>query len=108
MCKSFIFEPERHLIQRRGCEVLYNVLLADIAEERYLCCHFVGYPLLRAADDDIRLYAYREQLLRRVLGGLGFELLRACDIRYESDVYVAYVLASLLGAYLTYSLKERR
>ena len=41
-----------------------------------------------------------------MLGGLGFQLLRACDIGDKGNVYVAYVLASLLGAYLTYSLKE--
>ena len=98
MCQSFIFKPQWHLIQRRCCKILDNVLLADIAKQSYLLSHIVGDAFFRAADDYIGLYADGEKLLCGVLGGFGFKLLRASDIGDQSNVDIAYILASLFGA----------
>ena len=76
--QALVLEQQRRFIQRGGRCVLDDALRLNVAEKSYLAADIVALSgLVRAADENIRLDADRQQLLDRVLRGLAFKLARA-------------------------------
>ncbi len=81
-------------------------LLLDIAEKRNLALHLLRQEAVGAAEQDIGLDSDREQLLHRVLGGLGLQLSRSGDEGNQRDMDEESVLAAELLAHLADGFKE--
>ena len=105
--QSLVLEQQRRFIQRRCRCVLDDALRLNVAEQGYLAADIVAYRSVRAADENIRLDADRQQLLDRVLRGLAFKLARAGYLYDERNMDKQHVLSALFDGHLTYGLKKR-
>jgi hypothetical protein len=76
---AFGGEVEGHLVDAGYVAGGDDGLLFDVAKESDLAAHLAGDGAVGAAEEDVGLDADGEHLLNRVLGGLGFELLRGGD-----------------------------
>ena len=105
--QALVLQEQRRFIQRGGCCVLDDTLRLNVAEKSYLAADIVAYRGVRAADENVRLDADRQQLLDRVLRGLAFKLARAGYLHNERNMDKQHVLPALFDGHLTYGLKKR-
>ena len=100
-------QHERCAIQLGHRAVFNDAVGCDIAEQRNFSLDILIQWTVNAADDEIGLNAHAAQFLDRVLGRLGFWLVRARDEWHERHMQEQAVAPPDLGGHLTDSLQER-
>ena len=106
--QTFLMILQRYIIDIARIESRNHRFLADIAELGDLGPFRIGQRMLAAAQQDIRLDAQRRQFPDAVLGRLGFQLTRGCDIGHQGDMNGNGVVAADLVAQLANRLDERQ
>ena len=99
-------QHQGHLVEQAGRQIGDGVLPGDAAEQGDLVQNVPGHGGVAAADDHVGLDAQREQLLSRVLGGLGLQLSGAGDGDDEGDVKEHHIVPPSLRGHLTDGLQE--
>ncbi|GBC80823.1 hypothetical protein HRbin09_02073 [bacterium HR09] len=79
-----------------------------VAEERDLSPHFLGKVAIHAANQDVRLNTDGPQLLHRMLGGFGLELVRGRQVGHQRDVHVDGVAPAHVLTELADGLQKRQ
>ena len=82
--------------------------LGPVCKKRlgFLRANLIGEGGVAAADQNIRLDADGQQLLDRVLGGLGFQLVTAGNLGRGGDVNEQHISTAMLGCHLANGLQE--
>ena len=105
--KIALFKHNGALIEHGHSHILYAALGRNVAEHCNLVAHVLGHRRVHAGDNDVGVDAHTLQLLNRVLGGLGLELLRTGNIGNEGYVYKTAVVAPDFARNLPYSFYKR-
>src|SRR5271165_4302445 len=78
----------------------------DIAEQRNFRLNVVGQVTVGTAQQDVRLDAYAEEFLDRVLGGLSLQLTGGGDVRHQCHMHKKGVVTAQFLAHLADGLDK--
>ena len=98
----------RDAVDRVDVERWDHARFPEIAEECDLLAGSLGDRPIAAAEQNVRLNAEAQQLLDRVLRGLGLELSRRRNPRHQGQMHIEDPLAAELVPHLPDRLQERQ
>ena len=106
--QAFEGETERHFVDERHGLGSHHGALLDVAEGGNLLLDLAAQGAFRAAEQNIGLDADAQQLLDRVLRGLGLQLLGGGNPRHQREVDKDRVLAAQFLTHLADGLEKRQ
>ena len=106
--QPFFVVADGHLIDAVDVQGRDHGLVADVAEQRDLAPFGVRDLAVGPAQQHVRLDAHAQQLLHRVLGGLGLQFAGAGDERHQRQVQVHDALTAQFVAHLADGLEKRQ
>jgi hypothetical protein len=93
-------QQQRNLVDVIGIDGRDHRALLDVGEQRDLAPLLLGQHVLATTQQHIRLDTDAAQLLDRMLGRLGLDLVRAADHRHQGEVHVHDLVAAQFHAEL--------
>src|SRR5665213_415742 len=106
--EAFVGKTKRNFVDGRYGGGANDGALFNVAEGSNFLLHFAAQRAIRTAKQDVGLDSDGEQLLDRMLGGLGLQLFCGGNVRHQREMHKQRVLAAQFLAHLADGFKERQ